>query len=102
MFLSNVLADQVPNVKLRPAAVTFKPKPPTEAAWDDTDQTDEIEQMKLGGKRPFRRIVISATGVSDKVITELLSSETLSKSANKLRRHFSEKRKSWERRPLLI
>ena len=67
----------MPNVKLRPAAVTLKSKKPSEAALVQTEQADEIEHIKLGGKRPFRRIVISATGISDKVNLALLVSESL-------------------------
>ena len=63
---------QVPNVKLRPAAANprMKSKLLAEAAWADADQVEEIEKLKLGGKRPLRRIVISASGVADKVLSD--------------------------------
>ena len=61
---------QVPNVKLRPAVPSLKTKTKLQAAAERTDseQIEEIDKLKIGGKRPLRRVVISASGIVDKVL----------------------------------
>ena len=71
LFLQEVAFNtraQVPNVKLRPAEKGTVPRPTFEDCWAQETQLGSDDTMLLDRcPRPFKGIVICATGIPDKV-----------------------------------
>lgn len=64
------LSHKVPNVKLRPAPAQRSSRAEPEVAAyipDDDDDDDERGASGLSGSRPWEKVVITFTGVDDKV-----------------------------------
>jgi DNA replication regulator DPB11 len=64
----NLTRVQVPNVKLRPAEKGTMPRPTFEDCWAQETQLGSDDTMLLDRcPRPFKGLVICATGIPDKV-----------------------------------